>query len=224
VQKAREAYALIKAGVIKGLSIGFRPVKKQVVEGVRHLKEIDLAEGSIVTFPALPTAQIEAVKALAQQKAADPMTACQALCSMCADACRSAIYYCYDAGGKMLSEAHIGALRDCIYGCEMTGSAVARGSASLTAICNLCETLCRTCESACRAFSDDAVMQSCGDTCASCATVVAAAAASGDMKTLPAGAGTATPAVVTPEPAVDHSASEALITELKGLLQWNPSK
>lgn len=235
VQKAREAYALIKAGVISGLSIGFRPIKKQMADGVRRLKEIELAEGSIVTFPALPTAQIEAVKALMAEKAADPMTACQALCSMCADACRSTIYYCYDAGGKMLSEAHIGALRDCIYGCEMTANAVSRGSASLEAICALCETLCKACESACRAFADDAVMQSCADTCASCAMAVGAVAMPEEGKSaepqvsapVEPDAGNATPVETKQkesEPAVDHSALVARIDSLKGHLQWNRLK
>lgn len=64
VQQGREAYTLVKSGVIKGLSIGFEAIKKQVEKGVRRLKEIRLYEGSIVTFPMLPIAQITGIKSL----------------------------------------------------------------------------------------------------------------------------------------------------------------
>jgi len=63
VGRAREAHALLKEGAIKGLSIGYRAIKEKVVEGVRRLKEIQLFEGSIVTFPMLVSAQITSVKA-----------------------------------------------------------------------------------------------------------------------------------------------------------------
>jgi len=63
VKQAQEAYALVKAGVIRGLSIGYDAIKKQVKDGVRHLTEIKLWEGSVVTFPMLPVAQITSVKA-----------------------------------------------------------------------------------------------------------------------------------------------------------------
>lgn len=64
IDKAREAYALVKAGVIRGLSIGYRAVQKQTVKGVRHLKEVMLFEGSVVTFPMNAAAQIATVKAM----------------------------------------------------------------------------------------------------------------------------------------------------------------
>ncbi len=63
VGQAQEAYELLKAGVIRGLSIGFKTIRKATVEGVRRLKEIQLFEGSVVTFPMLPLAQITSVKA-----------------------------------------------------------------------------------------------------------------------------------------------------------------
>ena len=63
VRQAREAYALIKSKVIKGLSIGFKTIRQKKEDGIRKLKELQLFEGSIVTFAMLPTAQIEAVKA-----------------------------------------------------------------------------------------------------------------------------------------------------------------
>lgn len=61
---AQKAYLLIKARIVKGLSIGFEPVRKAVVEGLRHLKEIRLYEGSIVTFPMAESALITSVKAM----------------------------------------------------------------------------------------------------------------------------------------------------------------
>jgi len=60
---AQKAYLLIKARIVKGLSIGFESVRDAVSDGVRHLKEIRLYEGSIVTFPAAESALIFSVKA-----------------------------------------------------------------------------------------------------------------------------------------------------------------
>lgn len=61
---AQAAYAFMKRGMLKGMSIGFRTVKDlwDKKEGVRHLKEVDLWEVSIVTFPANPGALIRTVK------------------------------------------------------------------------------------------------------------------------------------------------------------------
>ena len=64
VQKAREARALMKAKAVTGMSIGFNVVVEEYnsKEKLLTLKEIDLWEVSIVTFPANEAAQIEAVK------------------------------------------------------------------------------------------------------------------------------------------------------------------
>jgi HK97 family phage prohead protease len=62
VQQAREALALMKARVVKGLSIGYRTIKSKVENGIRHLTEIALMEGSVVTFPMMPLAQVTDVK------------------------------------------------------------------------------------------------------------------------------------------------------------------
>lgn len=62
VQQAREAYSGLRAGYLKGLSIGYRAVKKEVRGGVRYLKEIALFEGSVVTFPMNPAAVVDRVK------------------------------------------------------------------------------------------------------------------------------------------------------------------
>ncbi|AFO91928.1 HK97 family phage prohead protease [Phaeobacter inhibens] len=59
VEKGREAVALIKAGSIDGLSIGYRTISAQKDDGGnRVLQEVDLWEVSLVTFPMLPTARV----------------------------------------------------------------------------------------------------------------------------------------------------------------------
>lgn len=64
VEKGREALALVEAGAMDGLSIGYRPVKaNRDAKGVRQLQEVDLWEVSLVTFPMQVTARIDAVKA-----------------------------------------------------------------------------------------------------------------------------------------------------------------
>lgn len=61
VAKGREAQALIKAGSIDGLSIGYRTVKAQKQSGgQRLLQELELWEVSLVTFPMLPEARVAA--------------------------------------------------------------------------------------------------------------------------------------------------------------------
>lgn len=59
VAKGREAAALIEAGAIDGLSIGYR-TKKTIknTKGQRLLKELELWEVSLVTFPMLPSARV----------------------------------------------------------------------------------------------------------------------------------------------------------------------
>lgn len=60
--EAQKAYLLVKARIVKGLSIGFEAIKDSVVNGVRHLNEIRLYEGSVVTFPMNEMALITSVK------------------------------------------------------------------------------------------------------------------------------------------------------------------
>lgn len=61
VAKGQEAAALIAAGAIDGLSIGYRTRKAcKSGEGHRLLKELDLWEVSLVTFPMLPSARVAA--------------------------------------------------------------------------------------------------------------------------------------------------------------------
>ena len=61
VEKGREAAALIDAGAIDGLSIGYRTVSSAKNDkGQRLLTEVELWEVSLVTFPMLPTARVAA--------------------------------------------------------------------------------------------------------------------------------------------------------------------
>lgn len=66
VEKGREAYALMKAGVLDSMSIGFAiPSGGYEIDEkkrVRVIKEADLWEVSVVTFPANPKATIRRVK------------------------------------------------------------------------------------------------------------------------------------------------------------------
>lgn len=67
VQKGKEVYSLIKQGALNSMSIGFISREEDVDKhGVRHLKEVELYEVSIVTFPANPTAQLTSIKANSQ--------------------------------------------------------------------------------------------------------------------------------------------------------------
>ncbi|WP_116597544.1 HK97 family phage prohead protease [Primorskyibacter marinus] len=60
-QKGREAAALIAAGAIDGLSIGYRTLKATKNDrGQRLLTELELWEVSLVTFPMLPSARVAA--------------------------------------------------------------------------------------------------------------------------------------------------------------------
>ena len=64
VQQGREAYALLKAGDIDGLSIGYRVREAEDDEdrGVQLLKELELVEVSVVSLGANDQALVSAVK------------------------------------------------------------------------------------------------------------------------------------------------------------------
>jgi hypothetical protein len=63
VAKAREAYALVKSGVVNGLSIGYIPKDYFYdVENYRHISDVNLYEVSLVTFPANEKAIITDIK------------------------------------------------------------------------------------------------------------------------------------------------------------------
>ena len=62
VARARELLALLRAGAIDGLSIGFRTVRGRIdpATRVRRILDLDLWEISIVTFPLLAGARVRA--------------------------------------------------------------------------------------------------------------------------------------------------------------------
>jgi HK97 family phage prohead protease len=72
VEKGREALALLKAGAIDSMSIGYRTIEAESAtangRGVRKLTEIDLFEISLVTFPMLPDAKVTDVKSIATER------------------------------------------------------------------------------------------------------------------------------------------------------------
>jgi uncharacterized protein len=62
--KGREAHALMKAGAVDGISIGYRTIRDEMdrKNGARLLHEVELREASIVTFPMNEDATVTAVK------------------------------------------------------------------------------------------------------------------------------------------------------------------
>lgn len=68
VQRAREARALMKTKTVDGMSIGFNSIIEEYdkVENLMTLKEIDLWEVSIVTFPANTESLITEVRSMFQ--------------------------------------------------------------------------------------------------------------------------------------------------------------
>ena len=64
VARAKELLALLEAGAVDGLSIGYRTIRSKLDPRtrVRKLTEVDLWEISIVTFPLLAGARVRSVK------------------------------------------------------------------------------------------------------------------------------------------------------------------
>jgi uncharacterized protein len=70
VARAREAAALIGAGAIDGLSIGYRTLRaSKDGQGRRLLSEVELWEVSLVTFPMLPKARVSTAALVQEAKA-----------------------------------------------------------------------------------------------------------------------------------------------------------
>lgn len=65
VPKAREVFDLLQAKAVNGLSIGYRTVQADYDQntGIRMLKQLDLMEISVVTFPMNTGAKVVQVKA-----------------------------------------------------------------------------------------------------------------------------------------------------------------
>jgi hypothetical protein len=67
----REAAALLKEGAVGGLSFGYR-VRDSSGEAPRELKDLDLVEVSLVTFPMQPKARVHAVEAQTPSHSSPP--------------------------------------------------------------------------------------------------------------------------------------------------------
>jgi hypothetical protein len=72
---ARKAYTFMKAGVVKGLSIGYETIQSTMDGDIRHLTEVRLWEISCVTFPMQELAQLSGVKALSDDDRAKHLQA-----------------------------------------------------------------------------------------------------------------------------------------------------
>lgn len=62
VARAREVHALVKAGAVRGLSIGFVTKKAAPRKGGRTITALDLIECSLVTVPMHPGARVTSAK------------------------------------------------------------------------------------------------------------------------------------------------------------------
>ena len=86
VARGREAAALVSAGAIDGLSIGYRTIRaEKTAQGGRALHELELWEVSLVTFPMLTDAR---VASKAEATGPDPMRELAAIFNDARDAMR----------------------------------------------------------------------------------------------------------------------------------------
>jgi hypothetical protein len=67
---AQKAYTFMKAGVVKGLSIGYDTIQATYEGDVRHLTELRLWEISCVTFPMNEQALVSGIKAMSDDERA----------------------------------------------------------------------------------------------------------------------------------------------------------
>ncbi|MFN3616252.1 MAG: HK97 family phage prohead protease, partial [Rubrimonas sp.] len=81
VRRGAEAAALLKAGAVDGLSIGYRVIRSEkTAQGGRRLLEVDLWEVSLVTFPMLQAARaVTPAVAPADEEAAAARAVAEAL-------------------------------------------------------------------------------------------------------------------------------------------------
>lgn len=79
VARAKEAHALLKAGALRGMSIGYtvKRARRDADTGARELLEVELWEVSLVTMPANEAAQVTVVKAHGADAGAALMAALQ---------------------------------------------------------------------------------------------------------------------------------------------------
>ena len=65
VPRAREVRAMVKAGAVRGLSIGFTTKQARARKGGRTITALDLVEVSLVSIPMHPGARVSGVKSAA---------------------------------------------------------------------------------------------------------------------------------------------------------------
>lgn len=58
----RDAFALLKAGAVDGLSVGFRTVKAATIKGGRRVEAVELIEVSLVARPAQGAARVTSIR------------------------------------------------------------------------------------------------------------------------------------------------------------------
>ncbi len=68
IQKGREAIALLKAGALDSMSIGYRTVQAEPDGRLRKLTEVELFEVSLVTFPMDEKAKVTDVKSIQTER------------------------------------------------------------------------------------------------------------------------------------------------------------
>ena len=71
---SKTAYKLLKKRLLSGLSIGYDTIKDEMQNGIRHLKELRLWEGSLVTFPMNEKAGVTSIKRRAPAESKDDFT------------------------------------------------------------------------------------------------------------------------------------------------------
>lgn len=72
IERAKQAYNVLKSNSVKGLSIGYRVIEKAIQENmdggiIRSLKEIDLFEVSIAPWAMNPQASVTGVKSMTDE-------------------------------------------------------------------------------------------------------------------------------------------------------------
>ncbi len=95
---------------------------------------------------------------------------CAHACHECQDACLTLIPHCLGRGGEHASQAHIGALLDCIAICGASHNLLHRGSGMHCETCRACAAICDVCADDCeRLDASDPEMRKCAETCRRCA-------------------------------------------------------
>ncbi|MBB5331870.1 HK97 family phage prohead protease [Tunturiibacter gelidoferens] len=72
---AKKAHTFMKAGIVKGMSIGYDTIQSTFDGDIRHLSELKLWEISVVTFPMNESAVISGVKSLSDDDRAKHLKA-----------------------------------------------------------------------------------------------------------------------------------------------------